>query len=315
MYSQSGLFFALVTILLWGVNIVMSRHVIVNLHANPYMFSTLMMLTCSVVLLMIAREKPKLDETLKHPMTWIYSSLQILLNIASLIALIYLTSTQSMLLQRINIVLGFAVSAMFLSKTISKNDILGSFLIIGGVGLLLSSLDFKDGSIAFAAVCFAAVCHVLRTTIAEHHPVANRAKNFREYCKVLGYIMFLTSTIFLIGGLSISYVGSSFGVVPEISEMITIEQAAFALGMGTFILPIAMYSFFYGAKLAGMSNFLVYTAFLPLVTLVFEVIADKLNILSMPQITLIDIISATAIMFGALYIAYSRRKLSKSLAS
>lgn len=313
MHQQSGLFFAILTMFLWGINIVTSRHVIVNLEANPYMLSTVIMFTCSIVLLIIAREKPKLDETLTHPMTWVYSSLQILLNIASLIALIYLTSTQSMLLQRINIVLGLAVSTMFLNKTISKNDIMGSCLILIGAGTLLSTLDFKQSTVAFSAVIFAAICHVLRTTIAEHHPVANKAKNFKEYCKVLGYIMFLTSAIFLASGLVISYIGSSYGLVPELKDMITLEQLLFALGMGTFILPVAMYSFFYGAKVAGMANFLIYTAFLPIFTFIFELIANHFSILPMPIVTPIDIISALTIMGGALYIGYSRRKVTKSL--
>jgi diguanylate cyclase (GGDEF)-like protein len=314
MMKQSGLYFSLATMLLWGCNIVFSRYAIVNLGAHPYLFSTIVMFVGSMVLLLIAGKGAKVDESIKHPMTWFYSSLQILLNIGTLTALLYVTSTQSMLLQRSNIIIGLIVGLLFLNKKMSKNDFIGCLIIFSGVSLLLSTLEFKQAVSGMSAVLFAAICHVARTIIAEHHPVTKSSNTFSEYCRVLAYILLVTSTTFLLFALIVGFINSldetiqTFSFLPSLNDMLTKEQLMFATGMGIFIMPLAMYCFFYGAQKAGMTNFLIYTAYLPVVTFILESIADYFNILEVPTLTYKDGISALAIMGGAFFISYYRNK-------
>lgn len=317
MNKQTGLYFSLATMLLWGCNIVFSRHAIVNLGAHPYLFSTIVMFVGSMVLLLVAGKGAKVDESVKHPMTWFYSSLQILLNIGTLTALLYVTSTQSMLLQRSNIILGLIIGLLFLNKKMSKNDVIGCFIIFGGVSLLLSTLEFKQAVSGMSAVLFAAICHVTRTIIAEHHPVTKSSNTFSEYCRVLAYILLVTSATFLLFALVVGFINSidetiqTFSFLPSINDMLTQEQLIFVTGMGIFIMPLAMYCFFYGAQKAGMTNFLIYTAYLPIVTFILESIADYFGILEVPVLTYKDGIAALAIMGGAFFISYCRTKQTK----
>ena len=317
MNKQVGLYFSLATMILWGCNIVFSRHAIVNLDAHPYLFSTIVMFVGSMVLLLISGKGARVDDSVKHPMTWLYSSLQILLNIGTLTALIYVTSTQSMLLQRSNIILGLIVGLLFLNKKMSKNDVIGCFMILGGVSILLSTLEFKQAVSGMSAVLFAAICHVARTIIAESHPVSKSAETFSEYCRVLAYILLVTSATFLIFAFVVGMINSvdstiqTFSFLPSLDDMLTKDQLIFATGMGVFIMPLAMYCFFYGAQKAGMTNFLVYTAYLPVVTFILESIANYLGILEMPVLTYKDGLSALAIMGGAFYISYFRTKATK----
>tara|TARA_Y100001960_G_scaffold331774_1_gene429875 strand:+ start:1791 stop:2765 length:975 start_codon:yes stop_codon:yes gene_type:complete len=315
--KNEGLYFSLATMFLWGCNIVFSRHAIVNLGAHPYLFSTIVMFVGSMVLLLIAGKGAKADDSVKHPMTWFYSSLQILLNIGTLTALLYVTSTQSMLLQRSNIILGLLIGLCLLNKKMSKNDWVGCFMIFGGVSLLLSTLEFKQAVSGMSAVLFAAICHVARTIIAEHHPVAKKADTFSEYCRVLAYILLVTSATFLLFAFAVGFINSvdeiiqTFSFLPSINDMLTQDQLIFATGMGIFIMPLAMYCFFYGAQKAGMANFLIYTAYLPVVTFILESIADAFGILEVPVLTYKDGLSALAIMGGAFYISYYRSKIEK----
>lgn len=312
-----GLYFSLATMCLWGINMVIARYTVANLHMNSYLLSTIMLFVASSVLLLVAGKGAKVSESLKNPFTWIYSVLHIMLNTANYTALIYVTSTHSMLLQVINIILGFGIGSIFLGKKLSKNDILGSVTIFSGIVLLLSTLEFKQAVSGMSAVLLAATCHVLRTVIAEKHPIAREAKSFSDYCRVLAYILLTTSASCVFFALIVGVINQVdptlelFSFLPSLNNMITKEQLLFTTGMGVFLMPLAMYCFFYGAQKAGTNNFLIYTAYMPVVTFTLEYFADVLGIMQAPPVTYKEILSALFIMGGSLYIGYSRNKAIK----
>ncbi|MCP4354778.1 MAG: DMT family transporter, partial [Proteobacteria bacterium] len=313
----AGLYFSLSAMVFWGASVVASRYAVVNLQMHPYVHSTVRLFVTSVVLLLIAGKGAKVEDSLKNPSTWLYSSLQILLNMGVATALIYITSTHATLLQRVNIILGLLIGGIFLNKKVSKNDKFGGLIIFLGISLLLSTLEFKQAISGMAAVLFAALCHTLRTIIAEKHPVAKDADTFSDYCRVLAYILLATSLTFLLLGLIIGFINhfdstlEVFNFLPAIENMLTKDQLMFATCSGAFILAPAMYCFFYGAQKAGTTNFLIYTAYTPVVTWILEYTADFFGIMQAPIITYKEVLSALFIMGGALYITYFRNNKKK----
>lgn len=317
--SLKGFYFSIATMLFWGMSVVSSRYAVVNLEMHPYLLATIRIFIASMVLLLIAGKGSKVSESVKNPYTWIYSSLQIFLNVFTATALIYVSSTEATLLQRFNIILGLIFGYIFLRRQTSKTDVLGCVFILLGMLSLLVSFELKQAISVMLAVLGASSCHVLRTIVVEKHPVAKGAKTFKEYCRVLSYILLVTSVTFLcfafiVGGIvNLIPFLQKFDFLPALQETFTRSQLLFATFTGVCFVTPSMYCFFTAAQLVGSANFLIYVAYLPVVTFIVEYIVSYFGFIPAPHLTFLEILSGVLIMGGAFFMTFFRNKKKETV--
>lgn len=313
-----GYFFAYLTMFAWSVQMVISRYAGTTLDASPFVFVTTGLFIGSFVLVMIGGQGSKAIDSMRSGHTWLYSLFQLSLNIGTMVSMLYVTSTQSMFLQKINILMALFIGLAFYdNRKVSKNDLIGCLIVLAGVVLMFSTVPSKDIIMAVISILFIAFCHVMRTNIAERHEIAKNTRDFHEHCRVTGYVLLSTSLLFLVLGLGIAGLKSlghaiPFDMIPTKELFITKDQLVLATMLGLFIIPVGMYSYFYASRALKSENMVIITAYLPLFTFAVESIAAYFGLVELRDLIIQDYISAALIVGGATYITMTRNKAKKA---
>ena len=316
---SSPYFLAFLTVLLWAVDTVYGRWAVTVLDVNPAIFSCVSLLAASTVLIIIAGPGKAGLETLRRPHTWAYGLFQIMLSISLNWGLTFVSATELTFLSRFSILLSVALAWMFLQRKPSWLDAV-SLTIIGAGLYLVATQTNPEGRIP-GLLCIGGVAlfQTLRTMIAEVHPEAVQAQNVKTRCRVTGYVLLVTSFCLL----ALTMAGAALKLAladdpsllhslpllasmpdwPDVFHKNTIYSAVI---FGGTVLPVAMYLYFYVARLVKTEVFMSMIAFLPFFTYAAEHTLARAGILDPTPIPSSLLVFGTIIVLGAILMIYGR---------
>lgn len=303
-----GLILSLITVLIWAVERVSSRFLLVEYHVEPVIFTCFSLFVCSIILILVAGPGKGGLDTLRRPHTWGYGILQVLMNITDMLMLALITSTEASFLARIAIIMAIVLKWIFLATKPHKTDFLGLPLILAGFAVVAVGLPEEVRGMALFWLFFTALFNTMRTMIAETHPSAQAANTIKSRCRVTGYVVMVTSFTLLISLFGFAFArthvpaleGLPFAAaLPTIGHMFH-QTTLFAAGlMGLTILPFAMYFYFYTARVAKTEVFMMVTSIQPFLAFALESMLQRMGLLDIREITTTDLIAGVVIVLGA----------------
>lgn len=312
-----GLILSIAYLFLTSFQVVFSRFSIVEYSISPAVSIILALMVGAFVQLAYAGSGYGLFflRTLKNGYTWLYTIMQLFMNVAGIYILVYITTTEAFLLQRFAIIISLFLGFLFLNRTIKTRDFIGIGLIMLGIGLVLSGFDQVTGITVFLLVTIAGFMSAGRSLIAEIHPIYNQANDNLERIRCTGVITLISSVLFLsfIFTLSLvkSYVGADSGIqlinwAPSLDQFFNKYNFYYGIIIGFLVIPLDTWLFFRKAKLLTAEVSMMTTAFLPLVILLTEYTFSVFGLLDIKGISNLDLVSGLIIMSGALYLMISR---------
>lgn len=324
---KMGLILSLAYLVLTSFQVVFSRFSIVEYSISPAVSIILALMVGSFVQLAYAGSGYGLFfiRTLKNGYTWLYTIMQLFMNIAGIYILVYITTTEAFLLQRLAIIVSLIMGFLFLNRSIKSRDFIGIGLILLGIGLVLSGFDKVTAITVFLLVVIAGSMSAGRTLIAEIHPIYNQAKNNLERIRCTGVITLISSVLFLGFIFILSYIKSVAGAdveiqiiqwAPNLDQFFNKHNFYYGIIIGFFVTPLDTWLFFRKSKLLTAEVSMMTTAFLPFIILLTEYIFSKLGLLDITGISKLDMVAGLIIVSGAIYLMVSRfydnkTKLSK----
>ncbi len=318
---KSPYFLAFITVLLWAVDTVYGRWAVTVLDANPAIFSCVSLLAASTVLIIIAGPGKAGLETLRRPHTWAYGIFQIMLSISLNWGLTFVSATELTFLSRFSILLSILFAWMFLHRKPSLLDGLSMLIILVGLYFVVGETNPEGRIPGLLCIFSVALFQTLRTMIAEIHPEAVQAHNIKTRCRVTGYVLLVTSFCLL----SLTMAGAALKLalandpamlhsipilasMPDWSDVLRKETIYSAVVFGGTVLPIAMYLYFYVAKLVKTEVFMSMIAFLPFFTYFAERALSKAGILKPTEIPNSLLLFGSIIVVGAIVMIYGRHR-------
>ena len=316
-HYKIGLAFGLLEILLTAFQVVFSRYSILEYNISPAVSIILALMVGSFVQLAYAGPGYGLFfvKTLKNINTWLYTVMQIAMNVAGIYILIYITTTEAFFIQRIGIIMSLLLGFLFLNRSIKSVDFIGIGLILFGIGIVLSGFDKVTMiTVAFLAL-IAGTMNAGRRIIAEIHPIYAKTSNNLERVRCTGVITLVSSILFLIFIFSLSVIKTKVGHdvdihiinwAPTLDQFLNKHNFYYGIIIGFFIIPLDTWAFFRANQLLKQETFIALGAITPFVILFTEIGFASLGLLDIKHITALDLIAGVIIVAGAVQIMYSR---------
>jgi drug/metabolite transporter (DMT)-like permease len=303
--NTTGIILTLFTMLAWSSQIILTKYAATQLNANPVIFICISMMIASFGLISISGNSKFIIKSLRNSYSWAYAVSHILLNIATMFALIYISSSETIALQKFNVITGLMIGLiMFDKREVSKHDLIGCLLILIGVLITLSTINYNIVFQVIFIILSMAILSSFRTNIVERNSLMKQAKTFKQQAQILGMVLFITSFLLIL----VNLIFYKVGVTTNFEISLTKNQLIIALINGLIFIPVGMYGFFKSVKAINSENFVVLTAFLPVVTLVLEQLASIFKLIEIRPINHLNIISLAFIIIGALYITFKRKR-------
>lgn len=245
-----GLFTVLV---LWGGSNVYMSYVTQTLHVNKSVFAFVTFISCSFCLLRYAGHGKLSKETFRSVETWIYGAIMITGYFVALNLFGLMSATEATILRKISVVLGVIISYVFLARKITKIQLVGVLTILSGVLLVAYNVDSEKAFKAYVLIFLAGLLQTLRMFVAEYHKPHNKAvqeKDIKSRCRVIGYVMFVVSSLFGFCLLVISLLANnlpnteSLIYVVNLQDFMNYQTILSALFMGVFMYaPLRFFEF------------------------------------------------------------------------
>jgi diguanylate cyclase (GGDEF)-like protein len=305
----------LITVM-WSLGNVSLSYASKILGANAVIYTCSLFLGSALSLLLYAGKGDLGKETLRSADTWGYGLILITGFLVSFGIFMHTTSAEGTLLQRLSIIASSIIGFIFLGKRVGLQQLLGLFLVlIGVVSVAVKTPDEYKGIIYSLIIVFAFL-QAGRALLAETHKTHNYAtlnRTTKDRVRVVGYIMFVVSIIFL--GLSfmfslIEYSTNSVvsTLVPSLKEFTNPYSIFSGLIVGFIIVgPIRFLEFHVTNKIKA-ENYLALSAISPFSTLFWEWATSPITHLSLKEFSSSDLLAGIIILIGGLIIAFSKAK-------
>jgi len=319
----NGWFMAFFSVLvLWGLNNVMIGYSAQILNANYLVYTCSAFASCALILLIIGGKGPLVRETLRSIDTWAFGCVMLIGYVLTLSLFSYVTSTEGSLLQRISLLFSIGISWLFLSRKATNSQLLGAGIVLLGIIIVCRELPKENQGIIYLLMFLEGLALTARMFIAEIHRPHQQAVSLesdpRAKARVVGFVMFVISTLFL-SVLFLLALLQSFSATPLDTSLIpnldsfTHTPSIFAgLVAGVFLLaPLRMIEFS-ATNIIKTENFLAVAALSSVGTLFWEWLLHPLTGMSLHTISSNDIWALAIITLGALVAALGKVKQSTS---
>ncbi|HAG53602.1 MAG TPA: hypothetical protein DCL21_07440 [Alphaproteobacteria bacterium] len=319
-----GLFTVLV---LWGGSNVYMSYVTQTLNVNKLVFAFVTFITCSFCLLIYAKDGKLSKETFRSIDTWVYGIIMIVGYFVALNLFGLMSATEATILRKVSVIFGVIVGYVFLMRGINKTQALGLVVISSGVLLVAYNIEPEKAFKAYILIFLAGFLQTLRMFVAEYHRPHKKAtedKDIKSRCRVIGYVMFIVSILFLFIITILSLLASSAPNSHDLVKyLITIDDfmnyrtILSGIVMGIFMYaPLRFFEFSVTEKIKT-ENFLALGALTFVATLFWEWSTAILTGLTLRNVTTPVIIAGILITLGSLIMSISKirsaRKTSKDL--
>ncbi|MBI1362513.1 MAG: diguanylate cyclase [Proteobacteria bacterium] len=306
-------------LILWGLNNVMIRYAAHALHANTLVYSCSAFTSSALVLLLIGGRGPLARETMRSLDTWMYGIILLFSYILSLSLFAIITSTEGSLLQRCSLVFSLFASWLFLARTPNKGQITGTLLILAGIALVMSDIPNADHVTIYVLMALSGFFQAARVFVAEfHRPHAKAAvmdNSPKAKCRVVGFVMFVISGLFLtiMFGLAMVKNASTHPIpllapFPSLADFHHAPSILAGLGAGmVLIAPLRLFEFS-SSHLIKAENFLAVTSLSSVATWFWESLTRPLTGLELTTLSEADFAAGVIITLGGVVMALSKMR-------
>ena len=111
-----GTLFSLVTMLMWAISDTFLRYCLIKHNCNSFAMACSNVLFSGLALIVIGGKNTKIKEIITNHQTWVFGSLQIFRNLFMLMAFIYISVTQAILLANVEIIFSVLLSWALLKR-------------------------------------------------------------------------------------------------------------------------------------------------------------------------------------------------------
>ena len=307
-------------LVLWGISNIFISYSTQILDINKIIFTCVTFSSCSLLLLAYAGRGPLSRETLRSIDTWAYGIIMLINYFVTINLFSLVSASEASLLQRFSVVFSLFTSWIFLMRAPSKGQLIGVFMILFGILMVATSIPDEKSIQAYGLMLLAGLFQSLRIFVAEFHrphEKAVKSNDIKTKCRVIGYIMFIITLIFITGAVGCALLQET--VAPEYRIDFLVELNDFyhypsiiaGMFMGLFIYAPIRYLEFASTSKIKTENYLTVTALSFFSTLFWEYITADLTGLSLKDFTTEDLIAGCIITAGALLMAFSKIKHHK----
>ncbi|MEC8067644.1 MAG: diguanylate cyclase [Pseudomonadota bacterium] len=251
---------------------------------QPVVFTCVCLMVSAFVLSLCAGPGRFVRETLRSPVTWLYSAVLIGAYVVDVYVMHYVSATEASFFSRMTIPISLFIAWAFFKRQPEKSDLAGLTLILAGLIWLVMLQPSASLWVILFVVGLSALFQTIQYVIAETHKEAVSASEtgtIRDKARVVGFVTFVSSFVFLIVSLILSYVHYYFNVealaaitfIPEPSGFIHLPTVLAASFYGLCILPFIRYFKWAASYNLKAENLLVFMAFIPVLTYLIEVVA------------------------------------------
>lgn len=286
---------------------------------HPMFFTCQAMIFGGFTLLVISKPGPLALETIRSIGTWVYGIVFLIANVIFITSLIYLDIVTVNFITASSIIVTYLFSFLFLGRN-RFNWLRSLMLLLIGICVAVIIIDLPiqlQGIASLVAIAFA-FTHTIRVLSQETHAASNKTKgSITNECRVTGFTIGITALIFALALIAISLVTNhtNIGVlerfVPSFEQMLSLESLLFAAVYGVFMLSVLRYMEFAWIKKIKSERYVILMTILPAVTFIFEIMADRLGIVSFAGLTPLQTGAGILTLVAAGLIEYSESKDAK----
>jgi diguanylate cyclase (GGDEF)-like protein len=315
---RNGWIQAFFTVLvLWGLNNVMIAYAANTLKAHTLVYACSAFTSSALVLLLIGGRGPLARETMRSLDTWMYGIILLVSYILSMNLFALVSATEGSLLQRFSLVFSLVASWFFLARKPNKGQLTGALLILLGIALVMGDISGTDHTLIYVLMVLSGVFQAARVFVAEfHRPHAKAAvmdNSPRAKCRVVGFVMFVISTLFLtlMFGLALLHNTAPepiavLAAFPTLADFTHAPSILAGLAAGVILIAPLRLLEFSSSHLIKAENFLAVTSLSSLATWFWESLTRPLTGLSIASLSPADFAAGVVITLGGLVMALSK---------
>jgi len=314
---KTGLFFAILGVLLTSFQVVFSRFFLIEYQISPVISILLALLIGSYVQLAYLGSGYGLFfiRSLKNAYVWLYNIMQLIMNIAGIYVLFYITATEALLLQRVSLILTLVMGYVFLNKSFKRKDLIGIACMLLGFGVILSDFDKVTMITVLFLVLCAATTNAARSIISQSYPIYGNTKNNSERIRCKSVITLVSSLFFLILIFLFSFLRTHtsdqidlqiISLAPDFKEFFNPYNFYYGLIIGFIIIPFDQLSAFKSNLNLKREVLVLIELMLPFTVLLTERLFSVYGLLDISGITNLDLIAGFVIIAGAMQITFTR---------
>ena len=304
-------------LVLWGLNNVMIGYSAKVLEVNYLIYTCCAFISASFMLLLAGGLKDDLaKETLRSPDTLMFGFIMLFGYLITLSLFFYTSSTEGAFLQRISMIFSLLTAWFFMQRKPSIPSLVGALLVLFGIGLICQEIPAENRGMIYLIMFLEGAALTARTFAAETHKSYTKAikedNDPKLKTRVVGFVMFLVSMVFLIFSLMFAALQTYFpvfensSIVPVLSDFVDYKTIFAGLFAGiVLITPLRLIEFF-SANTIKSENFLALAALSPFATLFWEWLFEPLTGISIKDFSTNDLIAGLIITFGCLLTAFAQ---------
>lgn len=322
LFSNGWFQVSFMVFILWGIHNVVFRVNAAVLDVNFFIFTCCLFLSCSFTLLMAVGKGGLGQETMRSLDTWAYGIILLMFYILNLYLFGLVTSTEATLLQRLSIVVSLIVGWFFLGRKANGVQWMGALTVLLGVLFICAGVAEEIKEVLYAVVIISGFLQAAQIFVAEFHRPHRQAAEIqqspRARCRVVGFVMFVTSLLFLV---LVFLLALTQGIhaeenmimadLPVLKDFLHTETILSGLITGVLLVAPTKVLEFSSAHKINAHNFLAVCCLAPAATLFWEWATSPMTGLSLRAFTTQDLLVGVAITVGGLVAAFGGVKERK----
>jgi len=318
----SGWIQAFFTVLvLWGLNNVLDIYSVRLLDVDPVIYACSSFASAAFFLILYAGKGPLARETMRSIDTWIFGATVLLAYIIGLKLFSLVSATEGTLILRFSLITAVLSSWFFLSRKPSLLQLLGSLIVFVSIIVICEGADATIKPMVYTLMLLSAFLQTVRVFVTEFHRPHNQAAQLTEdpkaKCRVVGFVMFIVSTLFLLLTLSMAFIQTMgnnelLSGLPVLADFMHPPTILVGMFVGVaFIAPIRLLEFSSIQKI-NTENFLAVASLSFVATWFWEWLLQPVTGLDLKSLSETDILAGLAITFGGLLVAFGAIKSKKN---
>lgn len=280
-WVEAGLYVLCITVLTLAYTVAR------QLGAHVVTFIFYAMLVASLALIAITGWSEQAVPMMRAPSSWVVGAGIIAMEAFYFMLLADIPPGEASLMIRISIPLSLFVGTLLFRRRMSRAAWAGGLLVAISVAPLFARLELPKHWGALAAALGCAVFVNVRTYATEFHKWNREARTVYAKMHVTGLVVLVTS----LGGLAlilgaVGLVGAGVlppsRMVPRPDQLVHMPTLAMALATGIVLFTALYYFIFSSVIKIGSENLIAVTAFMPLSTLIAQVLVTWTGLLTFP---------------------------------
>tara|TARA_R110000868_G_scaffold138329_1_gene352321 strand:- start:41268 stop:42977 length:1710 start_codon:yes stop_codon:yes gene_type:complete len=249
---------------------------------EPIVFACTYLIATALTLSIFAGPGRFVSDTLKTPATWFYGFILVGTFTVDIYLVKYISGTELSVLSRIAVPVSIILAFLLLNRRPVKTDLFNILALCTGlIGILLLQPIESLKPVLILGV-LSAILQAVVFMLSETHKQsvnAQQSGNLRDRARVVGFVTFITSMLFLVLALGLSFIKMNmftpelkqqFSFIPEVSKFTHAPTIWAGFIFGLCLSPFTRYFQWSSTYKIKTENVLTVLAIIPLTTLACE---------------------------------------------